>query len=293
MKKLIYLVPFIFIFILISCTNESKKVENNIKMYTNTWDEIINKKNVELFNETNFTTNITLHMSPKNVVGIENVKAYFNNFLTGFSDIKFTVVDVFGQGDKIVKHWNFKGTHTGEFFGIPPTGKSVNIDGTTLVKMIDGKIAEEQDFMDNMIFMQQLGLAPSPENVNIVDVAYKAFAKGDVPTVLASLDSSVVWNEAENFPYADGNPYIGPNAVLKGVFTRIGAEWEYFNLADIQLFEMTNNYVLATGRYQAKFKKNGAVINAQFAHLWKFKDGKVVNFQQYTDTKQVANAVKK
>mgnify|MGYP000633594753 FL=1 len=50
------------------------------------------------------------------------------------------MADVFGQGDKIVKHWNFKGTHSGDFFGIPATGKSVNVEGVTLVKMKDGKI---------------------------------------------------------------------------------------------------------------------------------------------------------
>ena len=56
-----------------------------------------------------------------------------------------------------MKHWNFKGTHTGDFFGIPATGKKVDIDGVNLVKMKDGKIAQEQDFMDNLLFNQQLG----------------------------------------------------------------------------------------------------------------------------------------
>ncbi len=56
-----------------------------------------------------------------------------------------------------MKHWNFKGTHTGDFFGIPATRKKVDIDGVNLVKMKDGKIAQEQDFMDNLLFNQQLG----------------------------------------------------------------------------------------------------------------------------------------
>ncbi len=80
------------------------------------------------------------------------------NYLTGFSNIKFTIIDVFGMGNKLVKHWNFKGTHTGTFFGIPATGKKVDIEGVTLVRMENGKIAEEQDFMDNLEFMQQLGV---------------------------------------------------------------------------------------------------------------------------------------
>jgi ketosteroid isomerase-like protein len=50
---------------------------------------------------------------------------------------------------------------------------------------------------------------------------YDAFAKGDVPYVLGMLSPNIVWNEAENFVYADRNPYIGPQAVLEGVFMRL------------------------------------------------------------------------
>jgi len=262
-------------------------------MYSNVWDEIINNENLELFNEDNFDPNIIIHMSPENVVGIEATKEFYQNYLTGFSKIEFTIVDIFGQGDKIVKHWNFKGIHTGDFFGIPATGNTVDIDGTTLVKMKNGKISEEQDFMDNMLFMQQLGLVSNPNNLSVIEGAYNAFAKGDVPSVLAALDDDVVWNEAEGNALADGNPYKGPEAVLNGVFARIGADHEYFNLADIQLHEMSNNQVLATLRYQAKLKKNGAVIDAQAAHFWTLKNGKVISFQQYVDTKQLNDATRK
>lgn len=133
----------------------------------------------------------------------------------------------------------------------------------------------------------------SPENVKIVDGLYQSFARGDVPAVLAAMDKSIVWNEAENFPYGDKNPYVGPDAVLNGVFARIGAEWEYWNLTGIKLHDMADNMVLATLRYDAKHKETGKVINSQTAHLWKLTDGKVVAFQQFTDTKQAAEAVSK
>ena len=120
----------------------------------------------------------------------------------------------------------------------------------------------------------------------------KAFAKGDIPGALGAMDANIVWNEAENFPYSDRNPYIGPDAVLNGVFARIGAEWEYWNLTNIQLHEMSNNMVLATLRYEAKHKATGKTINSQTAHLWTLRDGKIVAFQQFTDTKQAAAAVK-
>src|SRR5680860_1066022 len=100
-------------------------------------------------------------------------------------------------------------------------------------------------------------------------------------------------NEAEGHRYADGNPYIGPDAILNGVFARLGADHEYFKVIDIELNEMSNNKVLATLRYDAKNKETGKAYNAQAAHLWTLKDGKVIAFQQYVDTKKLADAEKK
>jgi len=136
------------------------QLKANLEMYEATWDVIINEGKLEEINENNFDAGITLVASPENVVGIDAFKAYYSNFVTGFSEVSFTIVDIFGQGDKIVKHWNFKGVHSGEFFGIPATGNKVDVSGVTLVQMKDGKIAREQDFMDNLEFYQQLGLIP-------------------------------------------------------------------------------------------------------------------------------------
>ena len=96
----------------------------------------------------------------KQVKGKANARAYYENYVTRFSDRKFIIKETFADGDKLVKHWEFKGKHTGTFFGIPATGKDVDLFGVTIVKMKGGKIAEEQDFMDNLEFMQQLGLMP-------------------------------------------------------------------------------------------------------------------------------------
>jgi|GEM_PF-89444 len=268
-------------------------VAANIKMYTETWDAIINEGRFELFNEDHFTEDVVMHAEPENVVGIEGMAGYYKALVSAFSDVEFTINNIFGEGSQLVKHWTFKGTHTGDFFGIPATGNSVEISGSTIVRMSkDGRIAEEQDFMDNMALLAQMGVVSAPENVAVIDGLYQAFVKGDVPAVLAVMDANIVWNEAEGFLYADQNPYIGPEAVLNGVFARIGAEWEYFNLTNIQLHDMSGNMVLATLRYQAKHQTTGKVMDSQTAHLWTLRDGKIVAFQQFTDTKQAAAAVR-
>ena len=123
------------------------------------------------------------------------------------------------------------------------------------------------------------------QNIAIIDGLYKAFSAGDVPAVLGAMDAKIEGN-----PYADKNPYIGPDAILNGVFGRVLADHEYFTLEDIELHEMSNNKVLATLRYDAKHK-NGNAYNAQVAHLWTLKDEKITAFQQYVDTKKLNDAL--
>ncbi|SFN86792.1 hypothetical protein SAMN04487989_105100 [Bizionia echini] len=128
------------------------------------------------------------------------------------------------------------------------------------------------------------------QNIQVIDNLYKAFATGDIPTVLGSMNPNIEWNEAESNSMADGNPYIGPDAILNGVFARLGANHEYFNLADIKLHDMSNNHILATLRYDAKNKETGKTYNAQAAHLWSLENAKIIKFQQFVDTKKLADA---
>ena len=65
------------------------------------------------------------------------------------------------------------------------------------------------------------------------------------------------------------------------------------SLVDIDLHDMSNNQVLATLRYNGTNKKTSKSIDAQVAHLWTLKDGKITAFQQYVDTKQLAEAEEK
>ena len=68
-------------------------VEANIKAYAHVWDEIMNNGKLEMFNDSNFTKDVVMHASSSDVVGIDSARAYYANFLTGFSNIKFTIKD--------------------------------------------------------------------------------------------------------------------------------------------------------------------------------------------------------
>lgn len=131
------------------------------------------------------------------------------------------------------------------------------------------------------------------QNIQVIDSLYNGFSTGDMPTVLGLMHPKIEWNEAESNSLADGNPYIGPDAILEGVFARLGANHEYFGLQDIKIYGMNDNKVLATLRYDAKVKETGKTYNAQVAHLWTLnEEGKIVSFQQYADTKKLTDAEK-
>jgi ketosteroid isomerase-like protein len=129
----------------------------------------------------------------------------------------------------------------------------------------------------------------SEQNKKTVEGMYEAFGRGDIPFVIGALDRDVEWWEAENFIYDDKNPYIGPQAVLEGVFGRIGQEWEWFSVTPIEVLDAGES-VVGRGHYAGKYRQTGREVKAQFAHVFSFRNGKVVGFQQYTDTAQFKTA---
>jgi ketosteroid isomerase-like protein len=124
---------------------------------------------------------------------------------------------------------------------------------------------------------------------DVITGLYQAFGRGDVPAVLGVFDPAIKWLEAENFLYADRNPYIGPTAVAEGVFMRCVADVDGFTVVPHRMTE-GGDTVVVEGRYRGTMKATGVPIDAQFVHVWQLAGGKVVAFQQYTDTKQWADA---
>lgn len=130
----------------------------------------------------------------------------------------------------------------------------------------------------------------SKENVELIRGVYDAFAKGDVGGVLGRMSPKMVWNEAENNPYADGNPYLGPDAVAQGIFARCVGEWDGFGVHVGELLDAGDTIVML-GRYTGTNRKTGRSQNCQVVHVWRIAGGKAVGFQQHVDTLQFARAM--
>ena len=161
MKKTIIFLSLILVFSCKNPTNNNEmasgslQLEKDLKMYQNVWNSFL-AGDTSVVNNKNFTEDVVIVTSNGDLVGIDACKEFYLNYLNGFSDIEWTIVDAFGQGNKLIKHWNFKGKHTGDFFGIPATGNSLNLSGTTIVTMREGRIAKEHDFFDMKSMLDQL-----------------------------------------------------------------------------------------------------------------------------------------
>ena len=121
------------------------------------------------------------------------------------------------------------------------------------------------------------------DNTAVVQGVYDGFAGGDIAAVAATFAEDIVWNEAENSPYADRNPYEGADEIVSGLFARLGGEWAYFNATPSD-FVSEGDTVVAIGRYTAEHGETGKEMDIPFVHVWTVEDGKITSFQQYTDT---------
>ncbi|MEE4205045.1 MAG: nuclear transport factor 2 family protein [Erythrobacter sp.] len=127
-------------------------------------------------------------------------------------------------------------------------------------------------------------------NREIVMALYAGFESGDMDAVLALMADDIVWHEAENNKLADRNPYVGPQAVLEGVFARLGEDFEGFAV-EVGPVIADGDTVVMQGRYRAQAKASGAEINPQIVHWWTLKDGKIAAYQQHVDTFALARAL--
>jgi steroid delta-isomerase-like uncharacterized protein len=96
------------------------------------------------------------------VGGIDGLKALNTTVRAAFPDWYSTTEELLAEGDRVVERWMGRGTHRGEFQGIPPTGRQVATPGVVFYRIRDGKIAEFRGSWDVLSLLQQLGAVPAP-----------------------------------------------------------------------------------------------------------------------------------
>jgi predicted ester cyclase len=81
---------------------------------------------------------------------------------SAFSNLKVTVEDSVGEGDRVAARFTISGTHSGSFMGIAPTGKPIKVTATGIFRVVDGKATDNWVNFDAMGLLQQIGAAPMP-----------------------------------------------------------------------------------------------------------------------------------
>jgi predicted ester cyclase len=112
-------------------------------------------------------TDIIEHGNPPPGIpqGREGIKAIASAMRKGFPDIKFTIDHQIAEGDFVVSYLTVSGTHKGEIFGMPATGKHATWAEAHFVKLVNGKMTEHWGVQDQLGMLRQLGLAPAPQAV--------------------------------------------------------------------------------------------------------------------------------
>jgi steroid delta-isomerase-like uncharacterized protein len=144
--------------------NDNKRI---VAMFV---EELWNKRNLEvadtIFDEDCYTHQLQSGLpvvgAPRGPAGI---KAHVTDWLSGFLDLKFTVEQMFADGDRVISQLAMDGTQTGQWMGVPPTGKRVNIRMMTIHRIRKGKIIEDWVLVESLGLLQQFGALPSTRDI--------------------------------------------------------------------------------------------------------------------------------
>jgi steroid delta-isomerase-like uncharacterized protein len=160
MKKYLFAFVTLALVFTSSIMDAQKKsnIEKNkdfIQVYT---EDFWNNHNIAAF-EKYFATDFIVHF-PDGDMNAEQYKGICQAYFAAFPDMHVTANDVLAEGDKVVKVWTVNSTNTGDFMGIPATGKPMVVKGMEVFRIADGMIAELWVSMDNLGMLIQLGAIP-------------------------------------------------------------------------------------------------------------------------------------
>jgi predicted ester cyclase len=133
------------------------------RWFTEFWGRDVNLAVVDEIAAPNMLLQYSLHELRR---GRDDIKAFMTDFRAAFPDLNFRgTADLIAEGDYVVGRWEGGGTHTGRAFddfligGLPAaTGRKMHFTGTTVLKVLDGRIVEEIGLDDGVTALTQLGL---------------------------------------------------------------------------------------------------------------------------------------
>jgi len=139
--------------------------EKNKRIARRVFEDVQSQGNQALIQEL-VTEDYVGHTPIGDIHGPEGAKQFTSMLRAGFPDFQVMVEAQISEGDLVATRWTSRGTHNGEFQGVPPTGKRMSMSGMTIFRIANDKLVEGWTQPDLLGMMQQLGLVPLPESVS-------------------------------------------------------------------------------------------------------------------------------
>jgi steroid delta-isomerase-like uncharacterized protein len=147
-------------------SSSSVSAEEN-KAVLRRWIEAYNERDLEAEAAVlapGYVAHVPAAPGPLGLEGLEAWRQFTAPFAEAFPDLRLTVEDIFSEGNMVAARVTFRGTHRGEFQGIPPTGKEVAFSSMEFNRVVSSKVEEHWVELDLFGLMQQLGAIPEPEH---------------------------------------------------------------------------------------------------------------------------------
>jgi steroid delta-isomerase-like uncharacterized protein len=137
--------------------------EQNKEVFRRLMEEVFSQGKLELIDELIAPDWVNIDPSlPEELHGREGARQLVTMWREGFPNFVIRIEDMIAEGDKVAARFAFDATHTGEFLGIPPTGKRVHGTGTGIFRFVDGQDAQHNVNFDALGVLQQIGVIPAP-----------------------------------------------------------------------------------------------------------------------------------
>ena len=135
--------------------------DSNKEVVRRYYEEVLNEARLDLLDQLAVTDYDEHSPFPGQPNGIEGLRARAGGLIGAFRP-RFTLHELVAEGDTVVAYWTNTGTHSGEFMGMPPTGRTVTISGIDVHRLRDGRLAEHWHVVEELQMLQQLGVIPAP-----------------------------------------------------------------------------------------------------------------------------------
>jgi steroid delta-isomerase-like uncharacterized protein len=275
----------------IKATAESLAEEHRT-MFARWFEELWNRKNYAITQELVHPDFVAHGAGGQDIKqGPDGVAEMVRTWHVAFPDGQMTMDDIITEGEYSVIRMTFRGTHEGDFYGVPASGNEVEVTSIGIDRVQDGKITEGWGELNMLGLMQQIGAIPSPDagpgangmyeietdiTPEHVLEAYGALASGDVDRIKQYWDEKMVWqvpghNELSGW-YYNLDEFL---AFMKQV-----GEMSDFSFK----MEPIAGQVLVTGDYSVDLTRNRGhragrpdkTMDIEVAHVLRWKDGKVI-----------------